>query len=173
MAERPGRARAAAARYVAPAVLCIIRHGDAVLLLEGARRKRWAGRLQGIGGELQPGEDPLGAALREIREETGLRLSAADVQVKGALHSQGFYGTSKLVIVVLARSPHRRVRSGDEGRLRWVPLRALGAKRHLIPDLYTLIPRVLALRPGELLSGAAVFTGRGELKSLHLTTVRS
>ena len=176
MAERSRRrpaARAGAGRYVAPGVLCILRHRDAVLLIEGARRKRWAGKLQGIGGGVQPGENPVRAAVREIREETGLQLSADDVQVKGVVHSQRFYGESKLMIVVVARAPHRRVRGGDEGTLRWVPLRAVSRAPNLIPDLYTLIPRVLSLRPGELLSGVAVYDGKGGMLSLELTTVKS
>src|SRR3989304_4190045 len=85
--RRPA-ARAGAGRYVAPGVLCLLRQRDAVLLIEGARRKRWAGKLQGIGGGVQPGENPVRAALRGIREETGLQLSAGDVQVKGGGHSQ-------------------------------------------------------------------------------------
>ena len=176
MAERSRRrpaARTGAGRYVAPGVLCILRHRDAVLLIEGARRKRWAGKLQGIGGGVQPGENPVRAAVREIREETGLQLSADDVQVKGVVHSQRFYGESKLMIVVVARAPHRRVRGGNEGTLRWVPLRAVSRAPNLIPDLYTLIPRVLSLRPGELLSGVAVYDGKGGMLSLELTTVQS
>ncbi len=142
-------------------------------MLEGAPRKRWAGRLAGIGGGVQPGETPIRAALREIFEETGLRLRVGDVRVKGVVHSQSFYGESKFMVVLVARAPHRRVRSGDEGRLRWVPLRGLAGEPNVIPDLYTLIPRVLALGPGELLSGVFVYDGKDTLLSLELTTVRS
>src|SRR3972149_6181001 len=124
-APRRPAARAGAGRYVAPGVLCILRQRDAVLLIEGARRKRWAGKLQGIGGGGQPGENPVPAAPREIREETGLQLSADDVQVKGVVHSQRFYGGSKLMIVVVARAPHGSVRGGAEGTLGWGPLRAV------------------------------------------------
>lgn len=77
------------------------------------------------------------------------------------------------MIVVIARAPHRRVRRGGEGKLRWVPLRAVSREPKLIPDLYTLIPRVLALRPGDLLSGVAVYDGKGGMLSLELTTVKS
>ncbi len=113
------------------------------------------------------------AALREIREETGLQLSADDLQVKGVVHSQHFYGESKLVIIMVGRAPHRRVRGGAEGKLRWMPLRTLSREPHLIPDLYTLIPRVLSFRPGELLAGVAVYNGQGEMVSLELTTVKA
>jgi 8-oxo-dGTP pyrophosphatase MutT (NUDIX family) len=44
------------------------RRGDRVLVIEHRRLKTWLP----IGGELEPGERPLEAAVRELREETGL-----------------------------------------------------------------------------------------------------
>lgn len=170
----PSRAGAAdSLSYTAPGVLCLLRHGDAVLLIEGAARKTWAGKLQGIGGGVRAGEDPLEAAVREIAEETGLRLSSDRLRLKGVIHSQNWYGRSKVMLIVLADAPHRRVRGGDEGTLRWIPLKGLARQPNLVPDLYALIPRVLSLRPGELLSGVAVHDGVGGLLSLDLHTVRS
>ena len=159
--------------YTAPAVLCLLRHGDAVLLIEGAKRKRWAGKLQGVGGGVRPGEDPLAAAVREIREETGLRLGVQDLRLKGVIHSQNWYGRSKVMLIVVGRAPHRIVRGNDEGTLRWVPLRTLARQPNLVPDLYRLIPQTLALRRGELLTGVAVHDALGRLRSLTLQTVRT
>ena len=44
------------------------RRGERVLVIEHRRLKTWLP----IGGELEPGETPLEAAVRELREETGL-----------------------------------------------------------------------------------------------------
>ena len=44
------------------------RRGDRVLIIEHRRLRTWLP----IGGELEPGETPLEAAHRELREETGL-----------------------------------------------------------------------------------------------------
>jgi 8-oxo-dGTP pyrophosphatase MutT (NUDIX family) len=53
-------------RAFSVSVLC--RHGGAVLLVRHRRLGAWLP----VGGELEPGETPLEAARRELREETGL-----------------------------------------------------------------------------------------------------
>jgi 8-oxo-dGTP pyrophosphatase MutT (NUDIX family) len=57
---------AAARRAFSVAVYA--RRGDRVLVIEHRRLETWLP----IGGELEPGETPLEAARRELREETGL-----------------------------------------------------------------------------------------------------
>lgn len=64
--------------------------GDRVLLIRKNRPAWQAGRLNGIGGKLEPGESALQAMVRECREETGLvidhwtpfaRMSGPDFEV--------------------------------------------------------------------------------------------
>ncbi|MFZ8758719.1 8-oxo-dGTP diphosphatase [Microbacterium sp. HMH0099] len=44
-----------------------------------------AGRLVGPGGKLEPGETPVDAAVREVREEIGVEVAPADLRPVGAL----------------------------------------------------------------------------------------
>ena len=49
--------------------------GDVVYLIRKERPAFMAGKLNGIGGKLEPGEDPLEAMRREFKEEAGLTVS--------------------------------------------------------------------------------------------------
>ena len=44
------------------------------VLMQRKDRTQFAGRYNGVGGKIEPGEAPLEGARREIREETGLKV---------------------------------------------------------------------------------------------------
>ena len=57
------------------AVCAVIRDGDRVLAMRRASHKdAGAGLWETVSGRVEPGEDPLDAIRREIREETGLEV---------------------------------------------------------------------------------------------------
>ena len=65
--------------------LCFIRRGEEVLLI---RKKRGigAGKINGPGGHLEPGESALEAAVREVQEELG--VTPFDLKPMGELSFQ-------------------------------------------------------------------------------------
>jgi 8-oxo-dGTP diphosphatase len=139
---------ASSRRYtVVPRTLCFILspEGDDLLLLKGAPTKRiWPDRYNGIGGHVEPGEDVYTAAVREVREETG--LSVRDVRLRGVINIPVEDRQGIMVFVFAARAEDRRVTPSDEGRLEWVPRDRL-ASLDLVEDLPALIPRALDAPP--------------------------
>lgn len=67
------------------AVLCFILQGGRVLLIE-KKRGLGAGKVNGPGGRLEPGETPVQAAVRETEEEVG--LTPWDLREAGQLYFQ-------------------------------------------------------------------------------------
>jgi 8-oxo-dGTP diphosphatase len=134
--------------HVIPRTLCFITHGDDVLLLRGGPHKRlWAGLYNGVGGHLEQEEDVYSAALREIKEETG--LTVREVRLRGIVHADaGDPILGVLFFVFTATAESRQVKPSEEGTLEWVPIAQLPASE-MVEDLPTLLPRVLAMAPAD------------------------
>jgi 8-oxo-dGTP diphosphatase len=133
-------------RYaVIPRTLVFITRGDDVLLLRGAPTKRiWANKYNGVGGHIERDEDVYTAALREVREETGLPVD--DLRLAGLINIDGDQPTGIMLFVFTAKS-----RSGDpipseEGSLEWIERDQL-AQIDLVEDLTIILPRSLDLPP--------------------------
>ena len=137
-------------RYqVVPRTLCFVTHGEDVLLLRGAAGKRiWPNRYNGVGGHVEPGEDVQTAALREIREETGLQVHG--LRLRGVINIpvDEETNTGIVVFVFTATASTRDVRPSEEGTLEWVARdRLVGLD--LVEDLPDLLPRVLEAGANE------------------------
>ncbi|MHB1317663.1 MAG: NUDIX hydrolase, partial [Anaerolineae bacterium] len=140
-------------RYtVVPRTLSFLFCGDDVLLLRGAPAKRlWANRLNGLGGHLEPGEDPRSGALREIREESG--LEPQDLALRALVHVSGKDGNpGVLMFVYVGHAATRGALVSDEGSLEWHPLSALPWDE-MVEDLPHLLPRLLRGSSDGLLYG--------------------
>lgn len=127
-----------------PRTLCLITHGDGVLLLKGAPNKRiWANRYNGVGGHVEKGEDVFAAALREIREETGLTVE--DLCLCGVVNADaGHPQCGVMLFVFLGRASSRQICPSVEGELEWVAISDLD-HYDLVEDLSTLLSRALAM----------------------------
>ncbi len=102
---------------------------------------------------MERGEDILSAAVREVEEETGLRV--ASLQLRAVLsipHAQldeqdgagGVRddGPGALVFIFVGQAPQGEVISKEAVELRWVALDRLH-ELEVVPDLHDILPRVL------------------------------
>ena len=134
------------------ATLLFVVQGGRVLLI---RKKRGlgAGKINGPGGRLEPGETPLAAAVREVEEE--LRVTPRDPEHRGELSFQFVDGYALHAHLFVAGAMDGEPEETDEAVPHWFSLDALPFDEMWADDRLWL-PRVLA---GERVVGRFVFDG--------------
>jgi 8-oxo-dGTP diphosphatase len=134
------------------ATLLFILRGDQVLLIH-KKRGLGAGKINGPGGRLEPGELPMQAAVREVQEEVGVTPLA--LEPRGTLRFQFVDGYKLEAHLFVAQAFEGELRETDEAIPVWCSLSALPFDRMWADDRLWL-PHVLA---GTTVSGRFVFDG--------------
>lgn len=62
--------------------VCIVHGGEFLMFKRSSTKKVFPGWLALPGGHIDEGENPLSAAIREVREEVGITLTPKDIQLK-------------------------------------------------------------------------------------------
>lgn len=119
--------------------LCFIRDGDRILLLRRNKPPN-QGLYNAPGGKIESYEDPYDACLREVAEETGLRLPHARLRALLTVITR-VTGTQWFLFVFTAeRPPDAAVRlASDEGDLRWIPIGEV-ASLAVVSDIPLMLP---------------------------------
>jgi len=137
-------------RYkLVPRVLIFLTCEDRLLLLKvkgKPQQNGWAGRYNGIGGHIERGEDVLGAAQRELGEETG--LVASSLWLCGVITIDTGQEAGIGLYVLRGECPTGKLVSSEEGTAEWVAQEAV-LDLPLVEDLPLLFPRLLAMREGD------------------------
>ena len=105
-------------------VLCLVRDGGRILLQDRAKAD-WHG-VTLPGGHVEPGESFVGAAVREVQEETG--LTVLDPRLCGVKQFPMDGGARYVVLLFCATRFTGELRSSAEGRMFW-------ARREELPGL--------------------------------------
>jgi 8-oxo-dGTP diphosphatase len=136
-------------RYsVVPRTLSFLLRGGQILLLElPSNRGAWAGKLNGVGGHIERGEEPRASAVREVAEETGL-TPGRSFRLCGVvlIDTQQVPGIALYVFV--GEAPEGQARPSAEGTPVWIALDALD-EQVLVEDLPTILPLALSAYRGR------------------------
>lgn len=133
---------------VIPRTLCFVTHGDDVLLMRRAATRRiFPNRYNGLGGHIERDETPLEGAIREIYEESGLRVEHIAFCGTHMVDTGGQNGI--MLFTFRARATSRACVSDErEGTLHWISRKDV-LSLELVEDLPQILPRVLNMADDE------------------------
>jgi 8-oxo-dGTP diphosphatase len=143
MSELPDAARDWAAwQPTERATLCFVVRDGQILLI---RKKRGlgAGKINGPGGRLEPGETPQECAVRETQEELG--ITPLNPEWRGELYFQFVDGYGLHCEVFTAPDCEGEAVETDEAAPLWTPVEAIPFEEMWADDIHWL-PGVLAGR---------------------------
>lgn len=129
-----------------PRVLVFVRRGQDFLLIKGASQKRlWAGLYNGVGGHLEPGEDWLSAAKRELFEETGLIVN---LRLCGMVTVNVEQAVGVGMSVFTGEYTQGDLIASREGEPQWIN-RAELEHLPLVADVKPLIEKISQMKAGD------------------------
>jgi 8-oxo-dGTP diphosphatase len=149
-------------RYtVIPRTLVFLLSNEKILLIKfGQEKGVWSGKYNGVGGHIEPGEDPLVSARREVIEETGINPS--ELYLSGVVLIETGKPPGIGLFVFTGTAADQEVNASSEGNTEWIPLTNLDSLP-LLSDLKILIPAALKSRvTKEPFSALTTFDENGD-----------
>ena len=146
----------------------IIHNGKVLMHKRAEDKKKFPGFWIGPGGHIDEGEDALKAAIREVKEETGVMLEEKDVRLKVlAFHHHIDRDEVWMEYLFRATIPsEQKVISTDEGESKWIPIDELMKMEKVFPPSKYYFDHILNGKPGILHNAS-------QWKDAHLVKVLS
>lgn len=114
--------------------LGFVRLGNEILLLN-KEKGWWMGTWNGVGGKVEKGETPSQGMIREIFEETGIRITEADLEFGGVVTWEAPGDLGGMYIYIANIKPEQRIqtptRINYEGVLDWKPIEWILSKKNM------------------------------------------
>jgi 8-oxo-dGTP pyrophosphatase MutT (NUDIX family) len=101
-----------------------------------------AGQWDGVGGKLEPGEDPFTGCIREVYEESGLRIEQPALRVLVVITVRST-GALWILFCFTASAPQMAVVASDEGELAWVEINRVQSMP-VVPDVPIILSQALS-----------------------------
>ena len=121
------------------AVICYLKSGDNYLLLLKADGKFGGGFWNAPGGKIEHGEKPVDAAIREVKEETGLDVRS----LERCGYLEFYFGSGKkrpdwTAEVFQSTDFDGMLKESNEGKLKWFSKKELPTERMWEDDRHWL-----------------------------------
>jgi 8-oxo-dGTP diphosphatase len=148
-----------------PRTLCFLLNGENVLMLRLPQDAgAWEGKLNGIGGHIEQGEDPLTSARREILEET--HAEVRDLTLCGVVTVDTESAPGIGLYVFMGEIGDIDLQPSAAGSPAWIPLDAI-AEYPVLEDVPILLTKSLeCFRGGTVFSARSTYAEDASLK-LH------
>jgi 8-oxo-dGTP pyrophosphatase MutT (NUDIX family) len=162
-------------RLTQKTVTCFLHCGDQYLFVHRTKKPHAvdAGKLNGIGGKLEPNEDYLACAIRETAEETGYLVTEHDCHLVGVVNMTGGYENDWVMCFFSIAIPTLEIPIGpenDEGRLVWLHKdEVLTSQYQLVDDLHYCWTNIT--RQSGTFFASAVVDDHEKISQWHLSTL--
>lgn len=128
----------------------IVHDGKVLMHKRSKTKKLFPGYWLGPGGHVNENEDALSAAMREIKEETGVNLSEKNIVLK-VLAFHHHVDRNEVWIEYLFRGnigKKQRIKSSEEGYSKWIEIKDLKKMRKVFPPSRYYLDHILNNKKG-------------------------
>lgn len=142
-------------------VVAYCSHEDKILIVHKNRPAHLAGRINLPGGKIEPGEMPIPAAVRELKEEAGLDARDRGIEV-GRIEANGF--VIHVIKILVDKTDPILPQEGETELVEWKDWSELIREPRLMPNLRIIIPLLLAGVHGWVIGDDASSRGKVQHK---------